>query len=87
MVQPIKKNTFILKFNPLNVNIMLEHQMIVLNGVKEYSSLFKKELYKTIKWLNEKDLKDMYKWLKQNFYTQYSEVIEEAFHCEHELAY
>ncbi len=58
---------------------MLQHQMRVLNGVKEYSTLFKKELYKTINWLNENELKYLYKWLKQNFYTRYGDVIEEAF--------
>ncbi len=63
---------------------MLQHQMIVLSGVKEYSNLFKKELYKTINWLNKKELLYLYNWLKQNFFTQYEDMIEEAFH--HKLA-
>ncbi len=58
---------------------MLQHQMRVLNGVRENSSLFKKELYKTISWLSENDLNYLYDWLKQNFYSQYKDVIEEAF--------
>jgi hypothetical protein len=56
---------------------MLEHQKIVLKGVREDKALFKKELKKTINWLSEEELKDFDTWVRENFLDEHPDVIFE----------
>ncbi len=61
---------------------MLEHQKIVLRGVKENTKLFKKELEKSLQWLTLKEVNQLYNWLLNNFSDSHHNVIEEVFHKE-----
>lgn len=56
---------------------MLEHQKIVLRGVSDNRYLFRKELLKSINWLNDKDLKEFNRWVYDNFYQEQPEIISE----------
>ncbi len=64
---------------------MLEHQKIVLSGVKENSKLFKKELEKSLQWLTSNEVAELYKWLVNNFSDSLHAGIEEVFHKEHDM--
>ncbi|WP_068474411.1 hypothetical protein [Saccharicrinis aurantiacus] len=46
---------------------MLEHQKSVLLGVAKYPELFKKELEKSLGWLNDSEATTLYKWLSEEF--------------------
>ena len=59
---------------------MLKHQKIVLQGVSYNQDLFKKELIKTILWLDENEEEEFRRWVKSNFYTQHQEAIDEVFY-------
>jgi hypothetical protein len=59
---------------------MLELQKKVLNGVSNDKGLFKKELIKSIAWLNTFELKELKKWLMNNFYHIHKDVINEVLH-------
>lgn len=58
---------------------MLKHQQAVLNGVRSNRNLFKKELIKSLKWLNKNDLSHFIIWVTDNFYREYSEIIMDVF--------
>ena len=62
--------------NPTN---MLELQQLVLEKVSENSQLFEKELRKSFKWLGRDDLSKLYNWAIDNFYEQYSNLINSVF--------
>ncbi|WP_439182699.1 hypothetical protein [Carboxylicivirga taeanensis] len=56
---------------------MLESCKIVLNGVKEDKQLFKKELIKSLAWLSTEEQKEFSQWVKDNFYRQHADIIDE----------
>ncbi len=56
---------------------MLESCKTVLNGVKEDKYLFRKELIKSLAWLNPEEQKELSHWVKGNFQQQHADVIEE----------
>ncbi len=58
---------------------MLEHQKKVLSGVSNNPYLFKKELLKSIKWLNHDDLAELQKWLKNKYGERYAGIITSEF--------
>tara|TARA_B100000900_G_C20291129_1_gene598128 strand:- start:46 stop:228 length:183 start_codon:yes stop_codon:yes gene_type:complete len=58
---------------------MLEFSKIVLQKVSFDHLLFKKELSKSIKWMNKNDLKDFRKWCLKMFGTRYAKTIHKAF--------
>jgi len=58
---------------------MLEHQKKVLLGVANNPYLFRKELIKSFTWLSASELDDLYKWVKNQFGSQYSHLISEIF--------
>jgi len=65
---------------------MLEHQKTVLNGVKYDKKLFRKELTKSMKWLNVYEQTQLRKWVNENFYHLHSEIIEDVFCSKYEHA-
>lgn len=56
---------------------MLEHQKVVLKGVADNLQLFKKELAKSLKWLNPTELTELIKWLTNEFGDTHKKVIRE----------
>ena len=58
---------------------MLEHQMTVLNAVSGNRELFRKELIKSLGWLDTEESNQFNKWLKENYWNEYSDIIKEAF--------
>ncbi|NJM16554.1 MAG: hypothetical protein HC896_15320 [Bacteroidales bacterium] len=57
---------------------MLEHQMKVLKGVAEDARLFRKELIKSKKWLNQGELLKLKKWLFTNFGPKHHEIVNDV---------
>jgi len=58
---------------------MLEHQKWVIQQVSNDKELFKKELYKSLAWLEEKDIEALVEWLKSNYWSTNSEEIIAVF--------
>jgi hypothetical protein len=57
---------------------MLEHQKIVLSGVVDDESLFRKELKKSISWLDPQEIIQLRKWLmKMELSPKHSDIIKE----------
>lgn len=58
---------------------MLELQKFVLQRVCEDARLFKKELIKSIKWLNISEIENLKRWVIVEFGVMHSEIIKEVF--------
>lgn len=58
---------------------MLEHQKAVLRGVQRNDKLFEKELLKTFKWIDEKESKELYLWVMENFHDTHITTLEKVF--------
>jgi len=58
---------------------MLEHQMTVLKAVADNHDLFKKELRKSLDWLDLEEKSQLKSWLKKNYYSIYSDLINQTF--------
>lgn len=69
--------TFPLKYCMLES--MLEHQKMVLSGVEDHSQLFRKELLKSLSWLDDKEQLSLEKWVRKNYYHLHSKTIDEVF--------
>ena len=65
---------------------MLEHQKIVLNGVKNSKKLFKKELIKSMIWLNAHDQTKLRRWVREKFYHLHAEIIKDVLYPKYEQA-
>ena len=61
---------------------MLDLQKLVLQNVAEDKRLFKKELRKSMEWLNSDELSELSDWLRENFRDTHFDVIEETLHIE-----
>lgn len=61
---------------------MLDHQKIVLEKVTADNETFEKELRKSVKWLGEKDKKQLYVWLRENYWESHKHEIEAVFNIE-----
>lgn len=59
---------------------MLEHQKIVLLGVKHDKYLFRKELIKSIKWLNSFEQTQLFTWVTETFRHLHAAIIEDIFY-------
>ncbi|MBK6281685.1 MAG: hypothetical protein IPF54_02540 [Draconibacterium sp.] len=59
------------------VNNLLEFQMLMLENVFEDDAIFRKELKKSKKWLNAKDLITLKKWLLRKFHKTNCKSIHE----------
>jgi hypothetical protein len=64
-----------------NMN-MLEHQKILLTNSIHDKEMFRKELVKSLKWLDQFERQKLYLWLKEQFWNSYSETIESVFKME-----
>ena len=60
------------------VKNMLEFQMLMLENVYEDDMLFKKELKKSKKWLDARELITLKKWLLKRFQNTQDKTIQEA---------
>ena len=58
---------------------MLELQKYVLQHVRQDFNLFKKELIKSILWLDDTDLAKLKEWVWSEFGRTHGDVIKEAF--------
>lgn len=58
---------------------MLELQKFVLQQVSDNETLFKKELVKTLKWINCSEAVELQKWVISKFGNLHPEVIDEVF--------
>ena len=58
---------------------MLEHQKWVIQQVSKDKELFKNELYKSLEWLEKKDIEALVEWLKSNYWSTNSEEIIAVF--------
>ncbi len=56
---------------------MLESCKTVLNGVHTNKFLFRKELIKSLSWLDLSDQIKLQDWVRKNFYSEHADVIEE----------
>lgn len=57
---------------------MLEHQITVLRGVSQDKYLFRKELLKSMSWLNAEDQTNLLRWVCENYQSQHPEILKEA---------
>jgi len=55
---------------------MLEHQKFVLQAVADQENLFRKELIKSMNWLDENDQEKLLNWLKERFNNR-KDIIDE----------
>lgn len=61
---------------------MLEHQKtIIMNSVHD-KNMFRKELVKSINWLNQNEQQKLYLWLKDKYSKMYGDMIEAVFNME-----
>ncbi|MCT4601718.1 MAG: hypothetical protein N4A59_02285 [Marinifilum sp.] len=58
---------------------MLEHQKIVLNAVSDDLHLFKKELAKSIKWLDPTEQRELYQWIEIELFQSHKKIVQEVF--------
>jgi hypothetical protein len=63
---------------------MLEHQKILLEHSVHDENMFRKELTKSLQWLNWDEQQKLYLWLRNNFWDTYSKLIETVFFKEAE---
>ena len=61
---------------------MLEHQKMVLKGVFDNKYLFKKELIKSMSWLNKNDQILLKMWIYKNFRDQHPDIINDVLFSE-----
>ena len=57
---------------------MLELQCLVLEKVSDNSNLFKKELEKSVKWLNNNDLLELKRRLLSKYNTKHIDLINDV---------
>ena len=65
---------------------MLEYCKIVLNGVHEDKKLFRKELIKSMSWLNTDEQTQFAAWVREKFNHQHSEIIDEILNTKYSFA-
>ena len=58
---------------------MLDHQKMILQNVMHDATLFEKELTKSIKWLEQEDVRELQLWLQTNFWKSHQEIIQKVF--------
>jgi hypothetical protein len=58
---------------------MLEYTKLIIKKISFDEVLFRKELKKSLRWLNNDEILALRKWLIKNFNHQYSHIIEEIF--------
>lgn len=58
---------------------MLEHQKLVLQNLANDEPVFKKELRKTLEWLNKDEIRQLEIWLKDTFGNTHDKIIRDTF--------
>ena len=58
---------------------MLELQQLTLQNLCADKELFKKELVKSIKWLQSYEIFQLRRWLKSNYSESHGDIITEVF--------
>jgi hypothetical protein len=58
---------------------MLDHQKLILQNVTGDNSLFRKELQKSLSWLEEDDRVELYNWLKENYWESHGADIQKIY--------
>lgn len=55
---------------------MLEHQKWIIRNLSGDNELFKKELYKSLAWLEKEEIEELVEWLNSNYWdTNSNEII------------
>ena len=72
------------KIHNFNIEIMnmLEHQKLILENVTFDKHLFAKELAKSLKWLSDNEVLELYHWCNNNYGERFPEVIKKVFETE-----
>ena len=65
---------------------MLDLCMTVLNGVHEDKNLFRKELIKSISWLNANEQEKFQNWVRERFKNEHADVIDEILNTKFQFA-
>ncbi|MFO7657817.1 MAG: hypothetical protein R6W78_12175 [Bacteroidales bacterium] len=58
---------------------MLEHQKWVIQNAARDKELFRKELYKSLAWLEKEEIEEFVEWLKTNYWPTNSREIITVF--------
>jgi hypothetical protein len=58
---------------------MLEHQKWVIQNVAGDTELFKKELYKSLAWMEKDEIEEFVEWLKSNYWNTNGNEINAVF--------
>ncbi len=59
---------------------MLEHQKLVIQGISDDKDLFKKELVKSLAWLNQYDITQLRIWVKEHYWSKHADIITDVFY-------
>ncbi len=59
---------------------MLEHQKTVLQNLSDNRTRFRKELIKSLIWLNSYEQTQLRRWLRENYWQSHKDVIEDIFY-------
>lgn len=55
---------------------MLEHQKWIIRNLSGDKEVFKKELYKSLAWLEKEEIEELVEWLNSNYWdTNSNEII------------
>ena len=65
---------------------MLEYSKTVLRGVHENKHLFRKELIKSLAWINPRDRDKLQKWVCQYYFSEHADIIEEVLNNKYHIA-
>jgi len=63
----------------MNYQFMLEHQMKVIKNVSQNKLLFKKEINKSLEWLDGEEIYTLKSWLDKNFRETHGDIIDGLF--------
>jgi len=58
---------------------MIEYAKAILPKVTFSRELFRKELFKSIKWVDKDELAELHQWCVEHFSHIYPDIISEAF--------
>ena len=59
---------------------MLEHQKTVLENLSDNKTRFRKELIKSLIWLNPYEQTQLRRWLREKYWQTHKDVIEDIFY-------
>jgi len=72
-------NNHILNYENRQPDLLLLYAKKVLSDASSRKSLFKKQLINSIRYMDEHERFECYKWCRIKFYDRYPEVLEEVF--------